>query len=370
MIIAEKLFNILKKKNISFYSGVPDSVLKPFINILDNRKDINHLISANEGTAVSNAIGYYLGSKKLPCVYFQNSGLGNAINPLVSVAHKKVYSIPMILIIGWRGAPKIKDEPQHRVKGKITQKILKILGIECVVLEKNSDLKKVQKKITECKINNKIIAFLIKNKSIKNEKIQKKTLFNQNIVERKLLINLLLKKIDKNTCLISTTGYTSRELMQLRRDKNNQNGKDFYMVGGMGHASSVALGVSMQNKKVICIDGDGSLIMHMGSLVTNCVYGSKKFKHIVLNNNSHESVGGYRTNAKNINFKFLSKSLNYKNFFQIKSYKKMEIILNKFLKKDGPSLLEVLIKNKSSKNLMRPKNLIAIKDKFMKKNEF
>ena len=367
MITAEKLFNILKKKNISFYSGVPDSVLNPFINILDNRKDIDHLISANEGTAVSNAIGHYLASKKLPCVYFQNSGLGNAVNPLVSIAHKKVYSIPLILIIGWRGAPKIKDEPQHVIKGKITKKILNILGIECVVLEKNDDLKRVGKKITECKKNNKIVAFLIKNKSIKNKKIQKKNSPNKNIIERKFFINLLLKKIEKNTSIISTTGYTSRELMQLRKDKNNRNGKDFYMVGGMGHASSVALGVSMQNKKVICIDGDGSLIMHMGSVVTNRVYSNKKFKHIVLNNNSHESVGGYKTNAKNINFKFLSKSLNYKNFFQIKSYKKMDSILNKFIKKDGPSLLEVLIKNKSSSNLMRPKNLIDLKDRFMNK---
>jgi phosphonopyruvate decarboxylase len=135
----------------------------------------------------------------------------------------------------------------------------------------------------------------------------------------------------------------------------------------MGHASSVALGVSIQNKKVICIDGDGSLIMHMGSLLTNSVYGNKKFKHIVLNNNSHESVGGYKTNAKNINFKFLSKSLNYRNFFQIKSYKEIDNILNKFIKKDGPSLLEVLIKNKSSSNLMRPKNLIDLKDRFMNK---
>ena len=370
MIIGEKLFNILKKKNITFYCGVPDSVLKSFINILDNRKDIIHLISANEGTAVSNGIGHYLASRKLPCVYFQNSGLGNAINPLVSIAHKKVYSIPMILIIGWRGAPKIKDEPQHVIKGKITKKILNILGIESVVLEKNSDLKKVGKKISECLKNKKIIAFLIKNKSIKNKKVQRKSSTNKNKIERRLFLDLLLKKIEKDTSVISTTGYTSRELMQLRKDSNNTNGKDFYMVGGMGHASSVALGVSIQNKKVICIDGDGSLIMHMGSLLTNSVYGNKKFKHIVLNNNSHESVGGYKTNAKNIKFKFLSKSLNYRNFFQIKSYKEIDNILNKFIKKDGPSLLEVLIKNKSSNNLMRPKNLIDLKDTFMNKNEF
>ena len=271
----------------------------------------------------------------------------------------------MILIIGWRGAPKVKDEPQHITKGKITKRILNILGIDCVVLEKDNDLKKVGKKIRECKKDKQIVAFLIKNKSIRNEKIKRKKLSNNNEIERKLFINLLLKKIEKNTCVISTTGYTSRELMQLRRDKNNTNGKDFYMVGGMGHASSVALGVSMQNKKVICIDGDGSLIMHMGSLLTNSVYSSRKFKHIVLNNNSHESVGGYKTNAKNINFKFLSRSFNYKNFFQIKSYKKMDSTLNKFIKKNGPSLLEVLIKNKSSNNLMRPKNLLDIKEKFM-----
>jgi phosphonopyruvate decarboxylase len=367
MVAAEKLFNILKKKKIFFYSGVPDSILKPFINILESRKDIQHLISANEGTAVSNAIGYYLSSGKLPCVYFQNSGLGNAINPLVSIAHQKVYAIPMILVIGWRGATKNKDEPQHRVKGQITKKILSILGIQFVILEKENDLKNIKKKITECSKNNKIIAILIKNQSIKNEKNYKISSPNKNKIERNFFINSLLKKIEKDTNIISTTGYTSRELMQLRKDKKNINGKDFYMVGGMGHASSVALGVSMNNKKTICIDGDGSLIMHMGSLITNSVYGNKKFRHIVLNNNSHESVGGYTTNAKFINFKLLSKSLNYKNFFQIKFRKELNSRLNEFLKKDGPSLLEVLIKNKSSNNLMRPKNLIYLKNKFMKK---
>ena len=147
MIKIDSLINVLKKNNCNFYTGVPDSVLKELSIILQNKNKNNHVIATNEGSAVSIAVGNYLSTKKIPCVYMQNSGLSNAMNPLISIAHQKVYSIPLILIIGWRGSPKIKDEPQHNVKGKITEKILKLLNIKYTILRNSSDLKKFDKQI-------------------------------------------------------------------------------------------------------------------------------------------------------------------------------------------------------------------------------
>ena len=153
MFFAEDLFLKLKKNKINFFSGVPDSILKNFCSLLDFKKknSFKHYISANEGTAVSNGIGYYLSTKKIPCIYMQNSGLSNALNPLISIAHPKVYSIPLVLIIGWRGSPRVKDEPQHNAKGKITEKLLKLLNIKYTIIRSNKDLKKFDKQIKNAK---------------------------------------------------------------------------------------------------------------------------------------------------------------------------------------------------------------------------
>ncbi len=315
MILLKDLLNNLKKNNISFFTGVPDSVLKDFCNHLTKLSKKKHIIAVNEGSAISLGIGYYLSKKKIACVYLQNAGLSNAINPLISIAHKKIYSIPLLLIIGWRGSPKRNDEPQHILKD--------------------------QKKL----INKAKVQFL---------------------PFRRDLILELLKQISKNTKIISTTGYTSRELMQIRGENNLSNGKDFYMVGGMGHSSMVSLGYSLKSKKqIICLDGDGSLLMHMGSLRTIGFFGNTNFKHILLNNNSHESVGGQTTNANKINFNNLTKSLGYKNFFKISKVKKIKFTIKKFLKCKGPSFLEVKISEGTINNLPRPKNLIKIKKQFM-----
>ena len=363
-MLGNKLLNLLIKKKITFFSGVPDSVLSDFIKLIEEKRGLKHIISSNEGTAVSTAIGHYLATKKIPCVYLQNSGLGNAINPLISIAHEKVYSIPLILIIGWRGAPGIKDEPQHKVKGNITLKLLKLLDINCISLDNGKNLKLIEKEIGSSIKNNKSIAILVKKNEMSSNQIKKK--INKKLISRPLFIQKLLNKIPKNYNLISTTGYTSRELHQIRSLHNLKKGKDFYMVGGMGHASSVALGVNIAKKKVICLDGDGSILMHLGSLLANSINGNNNFKHILLNNNSHESVGSFKTNVNNINFKLLIKSLKYKNYFKLNKIEKADFIIKKFLQSKGPSFLEVIISEGTIKNLSRPKDLKSIKNKFIK----
>ncbi len=360
MIDAKKFIKFLKNNKISFFCGVPDSILKEFSNEIIKTKGIKHIISPNEGLAVSLAAGYNLSTNKLPCVYLQNSGLGNTINPISSIAHKKVYSIPLLLLIGWRGAPKIKDEPQHKVKGTITKKLLRLLDIK--YSEITNDLNKTKNLINYAKKNNKPVAILVK----KNQFIKKKTNGKKTDgILRSDFISTLLDLIKKKTKIISTTGFTSRELFQLRNLKKNNFSKDFYMVGGMGHASSLALGVSVSNKKeVVCLDGDGALLMHLGSMNLIGHLSKKNFKHIVFNNYCHESVGGQSTYSENINFELLSKSLGYKYYFKIDKYSQSTNTIKKFLKKDGPSILEVKTKIGTLNNLTRPKKLIKLKNDF------
>jgi len=371
MIDARDLFFFLRKNKINFFTGVPDSVLKRFIYLLDlYKKGISNIITANEGGAVALAAGNYLATKKPGLVYMQNSGLGNAINPLISICHSKVYSIPLILMIGWRGSPQEKDEPQHQLKGKITPSILKLLNIKFLVLDDLKNLKKIQSLINYSKNKKRPVAFLIKNKTLqlklnlKNENKNKNK--NKNHLTRQIVINALLSKVDKNAKIISTTGYTSRELFQIRKNKKYKNGKDFYMVGGMGHASMVSLGYSLNSKnQIICLDGDGSMLMHLGSLISTGLKSKSNFKHILLNNGCHESVGNQKIDTKLVNFKKIADGFSYKNFYFAKDKKNFIKNLHTFLKQKGPSFFEVQINVGAIQNLERPQKLIKIKNNFI-----
>ena len=363
MIKVNALINLLKKNGTNFFTGVPDSVLKELSFYLKNKK--NHVIATNEGSAISIGIGHYLSTKKIPCIYMQNSGLSNALNPLISIAHKKVYSVPLILIIGWRGSPKMKDEPQHNVKGEITKKILKLLNIRYAVIRHKKDIKKFEKHLKYAKKNNSIVACLIENGTLEKtiKKNSKKDFYS---LDKEFFLKALLKKIPAKSKIISSTGYNSREIIYLRNKLNLKNGNDFYMVGGMGHTSSVALGYSLSSKnKTFCIDGDGSFLMHLGSIMTAGNYANKYFKYILLNNNSHDSVGGQETNANNIDFEKLSKSLGFKKFYSIKNKKDIFKNVKNFININKPAFLEVKVTNSKIKKLPRPRDLIKIKNKFM-----
>ena len=369
MILSENLIKVLKKNNISFFTGVPDSILSNFSNNIESLKKNKHIIASNEGTAVSIGIGYYLSTKKIPCVYMQNSGLSNAINPLISIANKKVYSIPLFLLIGWRGSPNQNDEPQHKEKGKITRELLKLLKIKYCILRNNKDLLNIPRLIKDCKKKENIVACLIE-KGTLNTKKKKKKIKSNKLILRAKFIEKFLELVPEKSKIVSTTGYTSRELFQIRKNLKIKKARDFYMVGGMGHTSSVATGFSINTKKqIFCLDGDGSVLMHLGALSTVGNLKRKNLKHIILNNNCHESVGGQPTGAEKIDFLGLSKSLGYKNYFCLDNEKKLKNYITKFIKSSGPSLLEVRIKKESLMNLSRPKDLIYIKNNFMKNNE-
>ena len=363
MIFIEDIISLLKKKKIDFFTGVPDSILK---NLIFRFKK-NHISVNNEGTAVSLASGYYLATGKTPCIYLQNSGLGNAINPIISINNKNVYSIPFVLIIGWRGSPNSNDEPQHQSKGKITREILDLMGIKYCILRNKKDLKSFEKLIKYSKEKSTGIACLIEKSNIKSKtSFNTKKKINNYKILRYDFLNQLVKHIKIKTNIISSTGFISRELDNILINQLYPKINPFYMVGGMGHAASVTLGVSLKSNKVnICIDGDGSLLMHTGSLGLIRNFGGKRFKYILLRNDSHESVGGQRTNSSHIDFKLLSKSFGFSSYLLINNQLYLKKVLKRFINMSGSVFLEVRIKSGSIKNLGRPKNLKMIKKKFM-----
>ena len=364
MISPKKLFNEFKKNKINFFIGVPDSVLKNFTNNIPEKQNF---VTQNEGSAVALSIGYHLDTNKTGLVYMQNSGLGNAINPLISLAHKKVYSIPLILLIGWRGSPNTHDEPQHKAQGEITRDLLKLMDIKYVVLNNDNDLQKIKDLISHSKKNLKPVAILIKNKSIRTFSKKIKTIKKNNFISRKAFIENLVGKVKLNDRVISSTGYNSRELYQTLLDKKKTSRKVFYLVGGMGHTLSVGLGAALNSKKQnIILDGDGSLLMHMGSFINLQLHKKKNLKYILLNNNSHESVGGQINNIRKINLRFFAKTFGFRNYFEIKKKSELNKKIFNFLKSKESTFLNVYINEGTLKNLKRPQNLIDIKNNFKK----
>ena len=373
MLNAKEFINYIIKRGVNSFYGVPDSLLKPFCHEVLNLSASTHQITTNEGMAIALAIGNHLASKKISCVYMQNSGLGNAINPILSLASSEVYSIPMLLLIGWRGEllsnkEQIKDEPQHKHQGKITCKQLELLDIPYKVIsnETNNWKELTDSIISKSFSGNKPVALVCKKNTFDMNKNQVildnvKDLF----LTREDVIKSLLNKKKNCTPIFSTTGMVSRELYENRIAKGEKP-IDFYTVGGMGCVSSIALGFIRSSKsfnQVICIDGDGSLLMHMGSLFKTS--RQKGFIHIVINNNSHDSVGGQNTYSNNINFRKLSKSLGFKKFFSIKNRQNLKKNIESFLSQNDLSFLEVKVSNSKIKKLPRPTNLIKIKKRFM-----
>ena len=351
MIQSEHILKILKKNNINFFTGVPDSVLSNFTQIIKK----NHIVAVNEGSAVAIAIGRYIKTKKISCVYMQNSGLGNSINPLISLASRDVYSIPMILIIGWRGMPNIPDEPQHKLQGKVTKQLLNLLNIKHIYLNNNNDLEKINNLIKFAKKNKCPVAILISKNSLKNNS-HNKIIYKKKNIDRDEFIENILKKVKKNDRIISSTGYISRALYQNRKKIKNSIGKDFYLVGGMGHAAGVSLGTSLYNKfKTICLDGDGSFLMHLGSLVTLSEKANKNLFYFLLDNQTHESVGNQKTSSKNINFKYLSSSLKFDKFYEISNERNLNKKLNKIFLNRKKTFIHVKMNLSKNNKLLRPK---------------
>ncbi|WP_295156651.1 phosphonopyruvate decarboxylase [uncultured Brachyspira sp.] len=356
MIKAYDFINLLNEYNINFFTGVPDSKLQSFCDKLMEKYGISdsHIIAANEGNAVGLACGYNLASGNYPCVYLQNSGIGNIINPVASLLNEKIYAVPVLFIIGWRGEPDIKDEPQHLFQGEITLKLLDDLNIVYEVLDKNATYDIVKDFLSSFKsLLDKGIqaAFVIKDGFFEKEKLFDYK--NTNELIREKAIEKILE-YSKNDIIVSTTGKISRELFEIRENNKFGHNNDFLTVGSMGHSSMIALSIALQkkNKRIWCLDGDGAVLMHMGALP---IIGSRKpnnFVHIVLNNAAHESVGGMPTAADKINLPEIAKKSGYEFSAAVDSLDELDDILINL--KNVLSFIEVKVSIFSRKDLIRP----------------
>ena len=295
MVNQQSLFETLNNIGIDFFTGVPDSLLNDFcLYLTQNAPQGKHIMAANEGNAVAIASGYYLASGKVPVVYMQNSGIGNATNPLLSLAHDSVYGIPMILIIGWRGDPEIKDHAQHKKQGELTPVLMKDMDIPFDILEKEETVVEKFKWALKTAKNNSAPVALIVKKGILTEKIKKQSYPESSLMNREEAISEVLDIIGSDAVYLATTGRATRELHEQIKLKGWGNTAEFLNVGAMGHLSSVGLGISIvkPDKKIVIFDGDAAAVMHMGSLATNGRYPSSNLIHLVLNNGVNESVGG------------------------------------------------------------------------------
>ena len=360
MLNPELFFNILKKENINFFSGVPDSFLVNICNyISDNTTEDNHIIAANEGNALSIGIGYHLATNNLPLIYMQNSGLGNIVNPLLSLADQDVYSIPMLLMIGWRGEPNIKDEPQHKKQGRVTEELLESLEIPFSILSSETSEKEVSqivhKAVSFSRVNNTSYALLVKKDTY--AKYALKTHFQYDYaLYREEAIRLVVNSLSDLDIVVSTTGFTSRELFEYREVLGQDHKRDFLSIGGMGHSNQIALGIALQkpNRLVYCLDGDGSILMHMGSLAISANSNCNNLKHIVFNNGCHDSVGGQPTVALKIKLKSIAAAMGYDKVIQASSESEIQSALKELQKFNGKVFLEILVKKGSRSDLGRP----------------
>lgn len=315
---------------IDFYSGVPDSLLNSFISELIGKYGISnkHIIAANEGNAVALAAGYYLATKKTACVYMQNSGQGNMVNPYTSLLAPDVYNIPCVFVIGWRGQPGTKDEPQHIFQGQITTKLMDLLKIEYVVLTKEDTIDSIRIKsrtVEKTLKSGNSIAFIIEKDTLTNQ--TKQSYCNSFDMKREDAIREIVNIAGEDT-IVCTTGKASRELFEIREKRGQSHKSDFLTVGSMGHSSSIALGLALCNKhKLIwCIDGDGAMLMYMGAMAIIGAMAPCNYIHVVINNEAHETVGGMPTVAGNIDLLQIASGCGYKKILQTSSLEKVSLL--------------------------------------------
>lgn len=361
MLNAKDFYKALEESGIKLFCGVPDSLLKEFCAcVADLTPAGRHIITANEGNALAVAAGHYLASRRPAAVYMQNSGLGNIVNPLLSLTDEEVYNIPALLIIGWRGEPGQPDEPQHIKQGKVTLSLLETMGISYEILE---DVSQVQKAMEYMKSSCRPYAFVVRKGTFEEYK-KKPARQEKYVLGREAVIKKVISLMGKEDIVVSTTGMISREVYENRRSHE----KDFLTVGSMGHASSIALGIALNKprRKVFCFDGDGSLLMHMGAVA---VIGSMKIanlKHIVFNNEVHDSVGGQPTVMGSVDLRKVLEGSGYNNFYQAFTEEDIERFWGMFYKSEELSFMEIKVKSGARKDLGRPKEKpVENKNKFM-----
>ena len=369
MIQPKAFIDALAQGGVDFFAGVPDSLLKNLCAyITNNVTREKNIIAANEGNAVGLAAGYHLATGKVGCVYMQNSGEGNIVNPLLSLVDEDVYHIPMLLVIGWRGEPGVHDEPQHKKQGKVTLSLLEAMGVPYAVLDENWE-QQVTQALTQIRETNGVYALIVRKGTFEDYALQNQSVSSLPL-SREEAIKIVVDKLREDDIVVSTTGMISRELFEYREAKQQGHGTDFLTVGSMGHASQIALGIALQKpeRRVFVFDGDGALLMHMGGMAIIGDYCPKNLVHIVFNNGAHDSVGGQPTVGQKIDIEAIAKAVGYTDVVSVDNTSALMCSMNHMncavIK--GTSLINVNVRKGNRKDLGRPTTTpIQNKEAFM-----
>ncbi len=372
MITCEGFFEVLKASNLIFFTGIPDSTFKDWMKFLNYNNGLNleNIVACNECEAIAIASGYNIATNKIGIVYMQNSGLGKTVNPLTSLCDPEVYSIPVLLMIGWRGEPGKKDAPQHMNMGKITLSLLNTLKIPYTILE--PDLESIKKEVKRLKNYfseyKAPYAFIIRRNFFKKYDL-KKNLQNNYKLTTKEAIKLIMDNLNNDEIIISTTGYISRVLYEYRESSNQKHNRNFYNIGSMGCASSIGLSIALQkkNNRVIVFDGDGAAIMQMGAFTTIGKNSPSNFIHIILDNEVHGSTGGQPTNSSSVDFAAIADASNYRWSIQVETKVDLLKVIKDIKNRIGPILIAIKINTMTISNLKRPDRVPKeYKEEFMR----
>ena len=358
MIDPKWFIDTLGSYGIDFFAGVPDSLLKNVCAYISDNLDGKHnIIAANEGGAVGLAAGHYLATGKTGCVYMQNSGEGNVINPLASLTDKDVYNIPVLLLIGWRGRPGVHDEPQHVKQGKVTLALLDTMGIAHAILSKDEAEagRQIAEAVARMKATNEVYALVIE-KDTFDAYALRNVRQNSLTLSREEAIQTVAAALGEKDAIVSTTGMISRELFEYRAGKGDGHERDFLTVGSMGHASQIALGIALEkpDRRIWCFDGDGAAIMHLGGMAIVAEKAPANYIHVVFNNGAHDSVGGQPTVGLDIDLCAIAKAVGYKAAFSTDDKDGLDALLSEVKDLDGPVFIQVCVKKGNRKDLGRP----------------
>ena len=371
MLDCAATYALLREHGFRFFTGVPDSLLKDFCAYVSEHASIDdHVIAANEGSATALALGHFLGTGEPAVVYMQNSGTGNAVNPLLSLADPDVYSIPMLLIIGWRGEPGVKDEPQHVKQGRTMTELLDAMEMPWFLLPRETAEagEVLSEAVRTMRENMGPVAILVRKKTFAPYKLihENATTYPMN---REQAIECVVRRLGPDDLIVSTTGKASRELYEYRI-AHDSGCHDFLTVGGMGHTASIAMGLARARPErlVVCLDGDGSVIMHMGALGVIGTAASPNLLHIVINNGAHDSVGGQPTVGYDIDIPAIAIACGYREAVSVSEPDELETELSRLLGKSGPALIEVKVNKGARADLGRPKSTpVENRDALMKR---
>lgn len=358
-MISPKIFvESLAAKGIDFFTGVPDSLLKNVCAFISDTLDDRHnIIAANEGGAIGLAAGHYLATGNIPCVYMQNSGEGNAINPLASLTDKDVYGIPVLLVIGWRGEPGVHDEPQHVKQGKVTLPLLDAMGIRHEILSQDEAEFRVQldEAVRHMSGTGESFAFIVRKNTFEPYALQKHEI-NEYPLAREEAIQMVSGAIGPKDIIVSTTGMISRELFEYRTSLGQEHERDFLTVGSMGHANQIALGIALvkTDRRIWCFDGDGAALMHLGSMAIIADKAPANLVHVIFNNGAHDSVGGQPTAGLKVSLTGIAKAAGYKETVTVTTAEELVHALGTIQVHDGPSLIEIRVHRGNRKDLGRP----------------